>query len=67
MDKNKKEIIKLILTLNFLLGMFNLYLFSQNFLLFNLLVGSANIGVWVFFRDMKLIPILARYNRKNNH
>tara|TARA_Y100000590_G_scaffold362604_1_gene419859 strand:+ start:78 stop:281 length:204 start_codon:yes stop_codon:yes gene_type:complete len=67
MDKNKKEIIKLILTLNFLLGMFNLYLFSQNFLLFNLLVGSANIGVWVFFRDMKLIPILAKYNRKSNH
>jgi len=67
MDKNKKEILKLILTLNFLLGMFNLYLFSQSFLLFNLLVGSANIGVWVFFRDMKLIPILARYNKRNNH
>ena len=67
MDKNKKEILKLILTLNFLLGMFNLYLFSQSFLLFNLLVGSANIGVWVFFRDMKLIPILARYNKRDNH
>ena len=67
MDKNKKEILKLILTLNFLLGMFNLYLFSQSFLLFNLLVGSANIGVWVFFRDMKLIPIIARYNKRNNH
>ena len=68
MDKNKKEIIKLILTLNLLLGIFNLYLFSQSFLLFNLLVGSANVGVWVFFRDMKLIPMLLKYNRaKNNH
>jgi|TARA_B100000959_G_C14883859_1_gene583738 hypothetical protein len=63
MDKNKKEIIKLILTLNLLLGIFNLYLFSQNYLLFNLVVGSANVGVWVFFRDLKLIPILMKYNR----
>ena len=67
MDKNKKEIFKLILTLNFILGMFNLYLFSQNFLMFNLLVGSANLGVWVFFRDMKLIPIIAKYNKLKNH
>tara|TARA_Y100000590_G_C15577070_1_gene960863 strand:- start:345 stop:551 length:207 start_codon:yes stop_codon:yes gene_type:complete len=68
MDKNRKEAFKLILTLNLLLGIFNLYLFSQNFLLFNLLVGSTNLGVWVFFRDMKLIPILLKYNKiRNDH
>ena len=67
MDKNKKEILKLIITLNLLLGIFNLYLFSQNFLIFNLLVGSANLGVWVFFRDMKLIPIIIKYNKIRNH
>ncbi len=67
MDKNKKEILKLIITLNLLLGIFNLYLFSQNFLMFNLLVGSANLAVWVFFRDMKLIPIIIKYNKIKNH
>jgi len=60
MSKKRKEIIKLSLTLNLILGIFNLYLFSVNNMLFNLLVGSANVGVWVFFRDMKLIPILLK-------
>tara|TARA_X000001036_G_C20285520_1_gene646135 strand:+ start:45 stop:251 length:207 start_codon:yes stop_codon:yes gene_type:complete len=67
MEKNKKEILKLIITLNLILGIYNLFLFSQKFLIFNLLVGSANIGVWVFFRDMKLIPILLKYNKIRNH
>tara|TARA_Y100001970_G_C14050328_1_gene758586 strand:- start:309 stop:515 length:207 start_codon:yes stop_codon:yes gene_type:complete len=67
MEKNKKEILKLIITLNLILGIYNLFLFSQNFLIFNLLVGSANLGVWVFFRDMKLIPILMKYNKIRNH
>ena len=67
MEKNKKEVLKLIITLNLILGIYNLFLFSQNFLIFNLLVGSANLGVWVFFRDMKLIPILLKYNKIRNH
>ena len=46
---NRKEILKLILKLNLILGIYNLYLYSQEFLLFNLIVGSLNIGVWVFF------------------
>ena len=67
MKKNKKEALKLIITLNLILGVYNLFLFSQNFLIFNLLVGSTNLGVWVFFRDMKLIPILLKYNKIRNH
>ena len=63
MSQNKKEIIKLSLTLNLLLGIFNLYLYSINNMFFNLIVGSANVGVWVFFRDMKLIPLII----KNKH
>ena len=67
MKKNKKEALKLIINLNLILGLYNLFLFSQNFLIFNLLVGSTNLGVWVFFRDMKLIPILLKYNKIRNH
>ena len=55
MKKNKKEIIKLILKLNLILGIYNLFLISQGNLLFNLLVGSLNVGIWVFFRDLKLL------------
>ena len=52
---NRKEILKLILKLNLILGIYNLYLYSQESLLFNLIVGSLNIGVWVFFRDLKIL------------
>ena len=54
MNKNKKEIIKLILKLNLILGIYNLFLFSQGNLIFNLIIGALNVGIWVFFRDMKL-------------
>ena len=55
MNKNKKHIMKLILKLNLILGFYNLFLFSQGNLMFNLLIGSLNVGIWVFFRDLKLI------------
>tara|TARA_B110000438_G_C15718581_1_gene608695 strand:+ start:778 stop:978 length:201 start_codon:yes stop_codon:yes gene_type:complete len=61
MCKRKKEAIQLAITLNLILGCYNIYLFSLNSMIFNLLVGSANIGVWVFFRDMKLIPVIIKY------
>ena len=61
MSKKKKEAIQLAITLNLILGCYNIYLFSLNSMLFNLFVGSANIGVWVFFRDMKLIPVIIKY------
>ena len=63
MSKKKKEAIQLAITLNLILGCYNIYLFSLNSMLFNLLVGSANIGVWVFFRDMKLIPIIIKFTQ----
>ena len=41
-----------ILWINYLLGFYNLYLYSVGGNWFNLIVGSLNIGVWVFFRRM---------------
>ena len=67
MSENKKEIIKLSLTLNLILGIFNIYLFCINNMLFNLLVGAANIGVWVFFRDLSLVPILLKNKIKDHN
>mgnify|MGYP003627049653 CR=1 FL=1 len=45
-----KGMFKLLLWFNLCIGFYNLYLFTVGGLLFNLLVGSLNIGVWVFNR-----------------
>ena len=41
-----------ILWINYILGFYNLYLYSVGGKWVNLIVGSLNIGVWVFFRRM---------------
>ena len=50
MSNERKQILKYILLLNLVLGFQNLYFYVNNDSLFNLLVGTFNIGVWVFFR-----------------
>ena len=49
-SNEKKQYLKYILWLNLILGLQNIYFYVNNDSLFNLLVGSINIGVWVFFR-----------------
>ena len=63
-DKNnKKEIMNIILKFNLVIGFYNLYLFSISQSIFNLVVGSMNIGVWTFFRDYYLLKINIRNNK----
>ena len=45
-DKN------IILWINYLIGFYNLYLYTIEWHLFNLIIGSLNIGAWVFNRDI---------------
>ena len=56
--KEKKEMLKFAISLNLFIGLYNMYLYSYSEQLFNIIVGSINIGVWVFFRDMKLIKAI---------
>ena len=42
--------LKTIVWINYFIGFYNLYLYSIEWYLFNLIIGSLNIGVWVFFR-----------------
>ena len=56
--KEKKEMLKFAISLNLFIGLYNMYLYSYSDQLFNIIVGSINIGVWVFFRDMKLIKAI---------
>ena len=54
-QNNKKEIMQIILKFNLIIGLYNLYLFSISGSIFNLVVGSMNIGVWTFFRNLAVI------------
>ena len=61
---NKKELLSIILKFNLIIGIYNLYLFSVGQSIFNLVIGSMNIGVWTFFRNLSLIPMLSKYKNK---
>ncbi len=53
--KEKREMLKFAISLNLFIGLYNLYLYTYSDHLINFIIGSINIGVWVFFRDMKII------------
>ena len=49
-QQEKKEILPYALWFNFFIGFYNLYLYTNSSWWFNLIIGSLNIGVWVFNR-----------------
>ena len=59
--KERKEMLSFAIKINLIVGIYNLYLYSISGLLFNVVIGSMNIGVWVFFRDIKVIALLNKY------
>ena len=64
MNTNEKmEMLKFAITINLVIGLYNIFLFSYEKSPFNFIVGSLNIGVWVFFRDMKLIKAIVKKDR----
>ena len=59
MNKEEKiEMIKFIVKINLMIGLYNLYLYAFSGFLFNFIIGSMNIGVWVFFRDIKFVKFI---------
>ena len=55
MDKNEKiEMMKMTIWFNLFIGIYNLYVFNEMNSLFHLVLGSVNIGVWVFCRERYL-------------
>ena len=50
MSDEDKDMFKIVLWINLIIGIYNLYLYAQGDWWFNLLVGSLNIGAWVFNR-----------------
>ena len=77
MRKNNKiekseriEIIRLAMWFNLFIGIYNLYIFNEMNSLFHLVIGSANVGVWVFFREKYLnspfSKVLKQANKNKN-
>lgn len=53
-SEEKRGMLPYALWFNFVIGLYNLYLYSHNDWWFSLVVGSLNIGVWVFNRKKAL-------------
>ena len=50
-NKEKIQFVKTIIWSNLFIGIYNLYLFDELNSMFHLILGTLNIGVWVFFRN----------------
>ena len=53
-NEDNIELFKMTLWLNLVIGIYGIYLYSAGNSLFNLIIGSINIGVWVFLRKVKV-------------
>ena len=68
MDKknDKIELMKMTIWFNLFIGIYNLYVFNEMNSLFHLILGSINIGVWVFFRERYLnFSFVTLFNKDN--
>ena len=73
MKKNNKiekseriEILRLAIWFNLFIGIYNLYVFNEMNSLFHLVLGSTNVGVWVFFREKYLNFSFAKVLKQDN-
>ena len=53
-ENDRIKILKLTIWFNLFIGIYNLYVFNEMNSLFHLVLGSINVGVWVFFREKYL-------------
>ena len=65
-ENGRIEMLKLIIWFNLFIGIYNLYVFNEMNSLFHLVLGSVNIGVWVFFRERYLNFSFASLFNKDN-
>ena len=60
MKKSEKvQNIKYLIWFNLFIGIYNLFMFNELNSIFHLVLGSMNIGVWVFWREKYLNLSLA--------
>ena len=66
--KDKQKTLQEIIWINLIIGIYNLFIFTSMSSYFHLILGSINIGVWVFNRDkLNLYKINWTINKKVGH
>ena len=53
-ESDRLAILKMAIWFNLFIGIYNLYIFNEMNSLFHLVLGSLNVGVWVFCREKYL-------------
>ena len=64
---DKKEMFKFAIKINLFMGIYNLFLFTFSGMYFNLVIGAMNLGVFIFFRDVKIVEALNQYINKKKY
>ena len=54
LKSEKLQNIKMVIWFNLFIGIYNIYMFNEMDSIFHLVLGSMNIGVWVFCREKYL-------------
>ena len=49
--KERKETLEMAIWINLIIGIYNLFVFTNTNSYFHLILGMLNVGVWVFNRD----------------
>ena len=65
-ENDRIELLKLAIWFNLFIGIYNLYVFNEMNSLFHLVLGSANVAVWVFCREAYLNFSFAKLFGSNN-
>ena len=65
-ENDRQEILQLVIWFNLFIGIYNLHIYNEMSSLFHLVLGSLNVGVWVFFRDSLKLSF-ARLARQSNN
>ncbi|MAV64526.1 MAG: hypothetical protein CMG00_04965 [Candidatus Marinimicrobia bacterium] len=66
MSTEKKSInLGIVVWLNLIIGIYNMYTYQQDNTILNLFIGAINIGVWVFLRNnsLRIAYLKGRLNR----
>ena len=65
MTKERYEALQITVWFNLIMGFYNIYLWNAGGSWFNILVGSLNVGVFVFMRHIALRKFNRRFKNRN--
>ena len=64
-EKERKNYLNLTIWFNLLIGLYNLYIFNEVSSIFHLILGTLNIGIWVFNRH-QVTPVVLKISKIDN-